>query len=40
MSARLVPDEERWKSGCEGGAKDILDPDTDRTWLAVNGALC
>jgi hypothetical protein len=38
-SARLVPDEERWKTGWLGrpGASDILEPDCDRAWFAAKG---
>jgi hypothetical protein len=34
-SARLVPDEERWKSGWLGRdmASDCRDPDMERAWL-------
>ncbi len=36
-SARLVPEEERWKSGwlgrVMGMASDCRDPDMDRAWL-------
>lgn len=40
MSARLVPDDERWKSGWLGRdmARDCLDPDIDRTWPLEKGA--
>ncbi len=39
-SARLLPDDDRWKTGCagRGGASDAREPDMDRTWLAVYGA--
>lgn len=34
-SARLVPEDERWKRGWLGRdmARDCLDPDIDLTWL-------
>lgn len=37
-SARLVPEEERWKRGWLGrpGARDILEPLCDRAWLGGN----
>ena len=38
ISARLAPDDERWKSGWFGrdpSASECLDPDTERTWLAL-----
>ncbi len=40
MSARLVPDDERWKMGWLGrdSASVCLDPDMDRAWLVENGA--
>ena len=43
-SARLPPDEERWKAGCCGGggrlgASDMRDEDWERPWCApVYGA--
>ena len=38
--ARLSPDDERWKTGCDGrpGASDMREPDVVRTWLVVCGA--
>jgi hypothetical protein len=41
ISARFVPEEDRWNSGWlgRGGASDARDPEIERTWLAVNGAL-
>jgi hypothetical protein len=41
ISAKFVPEEERWKSGWlgRGGASDTRDPEIERTWLAVKGAL-
>lgn len=40
-SARFVPEEDRWKRGWfgRGGARDARDPEMERTWLAVKGAL-
>jgi hypothetical protein len=40
-SAKFVPDEERWKSGWFGRdvASEAREPEIDRTWLAVKGAL-
>lgn len=40
MSARLLPDDDRWKTGCAGlfGASDIREPEVVRTWLVVCGA--
>lgn len=40
MSARLPPEDERWKIGCDGrpGASDMRDPDVERAWFAVPGA--
>ena len=39
MSAKLTPDDERWKTGwfgrCDGSASEWRDPDTERTWLAL-----
>jgi hypothetical protein len=37
MSARLVPDEERWNKGWFGRptASECRDPDTERPWLAL-----
>ncbi len=37
ISARLVPEEERWKTGCAGrlGARDMREADVVRTWLVV-----
>lgn len=39
-AARLSPEDERWKTGCEGrpGASDMRDPDAVRTWFVVCGA--
>jgi hypothetical protein len=36
-----VPEEDLWKSGWFGlgGASECRDPEIDRTWLAVKGAL-
>lgn len=41
ISAKLFPDDDRWNRGWFGlgGARDARDPDIERTWLAVNGAL-
>lgn len=38
-SARLLPDDERWKRGWFGlpGASDILEPDTERACFVVFG---
>jgi hypothetical protein len=35
MSARLVPDDDRWKTGCAGRppASDILEPDCERACV-------
>ena len=37
MPARSLPEEDRWKLGCDGrpGASDMREPDTERTWEAV-----
>ena len=39
-SARLVPEEDRWKTGWLGrdAARECLDPDSDRAWPVENGA--
>jgi hypothetical protein len=41
MSARFVPDDERWNCGWFGrdGAREARDPEIERPWLAVTGAL-
>lgn len=41
ISAKFVPEDDRWNSGWlgRGGASDARDPDIDRTWLVVKGAL-
>jgi hypothetical protein len=41
ISARFDPEDERWKRGWfgRGGASDARDPDIDRTWFVVKGAL-
>ena len=38
ISARLLPEEERWKMGWFGrpGASDILEPEVERAWLDAN----
>ena len=38
VSARFVPDDERWKIGWLGrpGARDILEPDCERAWFGAN----
>ena len=40
MSAKLPPEEERWKTGCAGlfGASDMREPEVVRMWLVVCGA--
>jgi hypothetical protein len=40
ISARLPPEEDRWKLGCEGlpGASDMRDPDVERMCCPVGGA--
>ena len=40
-SAKFAPDDDRWNRGWfgRGGARDCRDPDIDRAWLAVKGAL-
>jgi hypothetical protein len=40
ISARVVPDEDRWKMGCAGllGLSDMRDPETVRTCVVVCGA--
>jgi hypothetical protein len=42
MAARSLPEDERWKTGCEGrpGARDMREPDVVRTWFVVCGACC
>lgn len=38
MSARLLPEDERWKTGWLGrpGARDMREPEVERAWLEVN----
>jgi len=40
ISARLPPDDDLWKTGCDGlpGASDMREPDVVRMWLVVCGA--
>ncbi len=42
ISAKLLPEDERWKDGCGGlfGASDILDEDCDRPWPVRGGCSC
>jgi hypothetical protein len=42
ISARLFPEDERWKMGCAGrpAARDILDPDWERPWFVNCPAAC
>jgi hypothetical protein len=41
ISAKLLPEDDRWNKGWfgRGGAREARDPDIDRAWLAVKGAL-
>ena len=41
ISAKLLPEDERWNIGWfgRGGSKEARDPDIERTWLTVKGAV-
>jgi hypothetical protein len=40
ISAKLPPDDDRWKLGCAGllGARDMREPEVVRAWFVVCGA--